>query len=136
MTEVEQERTTGWRRWFAPTGQPPALGARPLLVCGLVLGGVFGAALPEIRGAVLAARQPCRLRPRRVWRKTLLVQLVDRERDDEPERRHHAGEVAAVLEGLRHHRVGQHRQDRARGEREDERHDILRRALEERVARE
>jgi hypothetical protein len=55
MTEVEQERTTGWRRWFAPTGQPPAWALVGYMVCGLVVGGSLAAALPQSRGALLAA---------------------------------------------------------------------------------
>jgi len=54
MSEVEQERK-GWRSWFAPTGQPPAWALVGYMVGGLALGGAFGAALPEIRGALLAA---------------------------------------------------------------------------------
>jgi Fusaric acid resistance protein-like len=55
MSDVEPDRKTGWRSWLAPTGQPPAWGLVRYMVCGLVLGGAFGAALPEIRGALLAA---------------------------------------------------------------------------------
>jgi MFS family permease len=55
MNEAEQERTTGWRSWFAPTGQPPAWVLVRYMVCGLVLGGALGAALPHVRGALLAA---------------------------------------------------------------------------------
>ena len=44
-----------------------------------------------------------------------------RERQAEADGRDHADELAAVLERLRHHRVREHRQDRARGKREDER---------------
>src|SRR5262245_9347652 len=55
MNEVEQERTTGWRSWFAPTGQPPAWTLVRYMVGGLLVGGSLGAALPEVRGALLAA---------------------------------------------------------------------------------
>ena len=47
--------TSGWRSWFAPTGTPPAWGLVRYMVCGLVVGGSLGAALPEFRGALLAA---------------------------------------------------------------------------------
>jgi uncharacterized membrane protein YccC len=53
MSEVEQERK-GWRSWFAPTGQPPAWALVGYMVGGLALGGAFGAALPEIRGALFS----------------------------------------------------------------------------------
>jgi hypothetical protein len=66
MTEVEQEQpgTTAsrgeaaesrWRKLFASTGAPLAWGLVRYMVCGLVLGGALGAALPEFRGALLAA---------------------------------------------------------------------------------
>ena len=58
------------------------------------------------RGPDLAARRPARHEPRRL---TSSVELVDRERDREAERRHDSDEPAAVLVGLGHHRVGQHR---------------------------
>ena len=64
MSEVEQERATGWRGWFAPTGQPPAWALVRYMVCGLVLGGalspayiVVGGALTTI-GSVLLAGAP------------------------------------------------------------------------------
>ena len=41
--------------WFAPSGAPPAWGLMRYLACGMVVGGSLGAALPEIRGALLAA---------------------------------------------------------------------------------
>ena len=59
---------------------------------------------------------------------------MDGEGDDESERRHDAGEVAAVLERLGHHRVGEHRQDRTRREGENEGDDVRRRVLEQAVA--
>src|SRR5262245_59028824 len=62
------------------------------------------------------------------------VEQVDDERDREPERRDDADELAAVLVRLRHHRVGEHRQDRAGGERGDERDRAGRRLAEGRVA--
>jgi len=55
MSEGERETTTGWRGWFAPTGKPPAWGVVRYMVCGLFVGGALGAALPEVRGALLAA---------------------------------------------------------------------------------
>jgi hypothetical protein len=65
MSEVEEERLnvaspaeappSGWRSWFAPTGQPPAWALVRYMVCGLVLGGALGGALPQVRGALLAA---------------------------------------------------------------------------------
>ena len=63
------------------------------------------------------------------------VERMDRERDGESKRRHDADELAAVLVRLGHHRVGEHRQDRARGERENEGDDVRRGALEQAVAR-
>ena len=62
--EQEQPGTTAspgeaaesrWRKLFASTGAPPAWGLVRYMVCGLVLGGALGAALPEFRGALLAA---------------------------------------------------------------------------------
>jgi hypothetical protein len=64
MSKAEEERgevaasraeapPSGWRSWFASTGQPPAW-AR-YMVCGLVLGGALGGALPQVRGTLLAA---------------------------------------------------------------------------------
>ena len=44
-----------WRKLFTSTGAPPAWGLVRYMVCGLVLGGALGAALPEFRGALLAA---------------------------------------------------------------------------------
>jgi hypothetical protein len=66
MTEVEHEQLgtstpraeaarSRWRSWFAPTGAPPAWGLVRYMVCGLAVGGSLGAALPEFRGALLAA---------------------------------------------------------------------------------
>jgi hypothetical protein len=55
MSDVERERSSGWRSWFAPTGQPPAWGLVRYMVGGLVVGGALAAALPEARGALLAA---------------------------------------------------------------------------------
>lgn len=43
------------RGWFAPTGAPPAWGLVRYMACGVVLGGAIGAALPEVRAALLAA---------------------------------------------------------------------------------
>ena len=43
------------RRWFAPTGAPPAWGLVRYLAAGLVVGGTLGAALPDFRGSLLAA---------------------------------------------------------------------------------
>jgi hypothetical protein len=66
MTDVEQEQPSTraprseaaqspWRSWLAPTGAPPAWALVRYMVCGLVVGGSLGAALPEFRGALLAA---------------------------------------------------------------------------------
>jgi hypothetical protein len=66
MSEAEEERRTvagslsevprsRWRSWFASTGQPPAWALVRYMVCGLVVGGALGAALPQFRGALLAA---------------------------------------------------------------------------------
>ncbi len=55
MSVVEHERTTGWRSWFAPTGQPPAWGLVLYAAGGLFVGGALGAALPQVRGTLLAA---------------------------------------------------------------------------------
>jgi hypothetical protein len=51
----DEERLPRWRSWFAPTGAPPAWGLVRYMVCGLVVGGSLGAALPDVRGALLAA---------------------------------------------------------------------------------
>jgi hypothetical protein len=48
------------------------------------------------------------------------LQQVDRERDRESERHHDPDELASVLEGLGHHRVGEHGQDRAGREGQNE----------------
>jgi hypothetical protein len=48
------------------------------------------------------------------------VEQVDSERDRESERRHHPDQLAAVLVGLGHHRVREHREDRTCREGEDE----------------
>jgi len=48
------------------------------------------------------------------------VEGVDRESDRESERRHDPDQLAAVLERLRHHRVGEHCEDRAGCEGEHE----------------
>lgn len=57
--EVATSRTeaprSGWRSWFAPTGQPPALALVRYMVCGLVLGGALGGTLPQVRGTLLSA---------------------------------------------------------------------------------
>ena len=50
-----EESRSRWRALFAPTGTPPAWGLVRYMVCGLVVGGSLGAALPEFRGALLAA---------------------------------------------------------------------------------
>jgi hypothetical protein len=66
MSEVEEERQnvaaspdeappSGWRSWFTSTGQPPAWALVRYMVCGLVLGGALGGALPQVRGTLLAA---------------------------------------------------------------------------------
>jgi MFS family permease len=66
MTEVEQEQRgvrasrggtlrSRVESWFAPTGTPPAWALVRYLVCGLVVGGALGGALPEFRGTLLAA---------------------------------------------------------------------------------
>jgi Fusaric acid resistance protein-like len=66
MSEAERERRdvaassaeaprSGWRSWFASTGQPPAWGLVRYMVCGLFLGAALGAALPQARGTLLAA---------------------------------------------------------------------------------
>src|SRR5262249_1676730 len=52
------------------------------------------------------------------------AELVYHERGREPERRHDSDELACVSVGLRHHRVGEHRQDWAGGEGEDECDDV------------
>jgi hypothetical protein len=61
------------------------------------------------------------------------VERVDQERGREAERRHDPDELAAVLVGLGHHRVREHREDRPRRERENERHGVRRRVLEDGV---
>ena len=43
-----------WRSWFASTGAPPAWGFVRYLTAGLLGGIALGAALPEVRGALLA----------------------------------------------------------------------------------
>jgi|SRR5262245_24241717 len=58
MSETGENGATprsGWRSWFAPTGQPPAWGLVRYAACGLFVGGALGAALPEFRGTLLAA---------------------------------------------------------------------------------
>src|SRR5262245_20799999 len=64
MSGAEQEGATGSRRAalrsrvrasLGPTGAPPAWALVRYLVGGLVVGGALGSALPEIRGALLAA---------------------------------------------------------------------------------
>jgi hypothetical protein len=65
MSKAEEERRevaaspaetppSGWRSWFASTGQPPAWALVRYMVYGLVLGGVLGGALPQVRGTLLA----------------------------------------------------------------------------------
>jgi hypothetical protein len=44
-----------WRSWFAPTGQPAAWAMVGYMVGGLVVGASLAAALPEVRGTLLAA---------------------------------------------------------------------------------
>ena len=51
MTEV----ATGWRSWFASTGQPPAWGLVRYLVAGLLLGAGLSASLPQVRATLLGA---------------------------------------------------------------------------------
>ena len=46
---------SGWRSWFASTGQPPAWPLVRYAAAGLFVGVAFGAALPQFRGTVLAA---------------------------------------------------------------------------------
>jgi hypothetical protein len=62
------------------------------------------------------------------------IQDVDRERNRESERRQDPDPLAGVLVGLRHHRVGQHGEDRSGREREHERDHVGRRVLEQGVA--
>jgi MFS family permease len=52
---MSQAEGTGWRRWFASTGQPPAWGLVRYAAAGLFAGGALGAALPQVRGTLLAA---------------------------------------------------------------------------------
>ena len=63
-----------------------------------------------------------------------LLKGADRERHGEPERRDEAGELSSVMEGLRHHRVREHRQDRAAREREHDGDGPRRGAVERDVA--
>src|SRR4029453_18754098 len=66
MSKEEEERRevaaspaetppSGWRSWFASTGQPPAWGLVRYMAHGLVLGGGLAGALPQVRGPLLAA---------------------------------------------------------------------------------
>src|SRR5262245_27209612 len=55
MGDVEHAEKKGWRSWFAPTGQPAAWGLVRYAACGLFVGAALGAALPEVRGTMLAA---------------------------------------------------------------------------------
>ena len=48
------------------------------------------------------------------------IEQMDCERDRESERRHRPDQVAAVLVGLGHHRVGEHGEDRTCREGKDE----------------
>jgi hypothetical protein len=48
------DRRTHWRSWFASTGEPPAWALVGYMVCGLVVGASLAAALPEVRGTLLA----------------------------------------------------------------------------------
>jgi len=52
MSEAGETRRPSW---FASTGQPPAWGLVRYAVGGLVVGGALGAALPQVRGTLLAA---------------------------------------------------------------------------------
>jgi len=56
--------------------------------------------------------------------------------DREPERRHDADQLASVEECVRHHRVGEHREDGASGEREHEGEGARRSIAEKAVTRE
>ena len=56
--------------------------------------------------------------------RSLSLQSADCEREREPEGGEDSDELAALLERLRHHRVGQHGQDRAAGERAHERQNV------------
>ena len=47
--------TGRWRSWFSSTGQPPAWPMVGYMVGGLVVGASLATALPEVRGALLAA---------------------------------------------------------------------------------
>jgi hypothetical protein len=80
--------------------------------------GGAGAAGPCARCGTAPRRSPRRPAARRC---SCSIERVDRERDREPEGRQDADELAAVLEGLGHHRVREHREDRSRREAEDER---------------
>jgi MFS family permease len=44
---------TGWRSWFAPTGQPPAWALVGYMAAGLIAGVALSSSLPNFRGAML-----------------------------------------------------------------------------------
>src|SRR5690242_17158757 len=67
---MSQAEGTGWRRWFASTGQPPAWGLVRYAAGGLVAGGALGAALPQVRGRCSPPWPACSsLQPRLVVRR-------------------------------------------------------------------
>ena len=55
MSEVDQQQQSGCRSWFRSTGAPPAWGLVRYAACGLFAGAALGAALPQVRGTLLAA---------------------------------------------------------------------------------
>jgi hypothetical protein len=49
----EAPRRTGWRSWFAGTGQPPAWALVGYMAAGLIAGVALSSPLPNFRGAML-----------------------------------------------------------------------------------
>jgi hypothetical protein len=51
----EAAARTGWRSWFAPTGQPPAWALVRYMAAGLLTGVALSSPLPNFRGTMLGA---------------------------------------------------------------------------------
>ena len=54
MSEETAPRT-GWRSWFASTGQPPAWTLVRYMAAGLLAGVALSSSLPHFRGTMLGA---------------------------------------------------------------------------------